>query len=540
MVFNLQQKLMSLSVPTPTAKELANQINTGVYNYKRLMWASIPEQLAKYLADSLSAGTFSATKAVEYGMIPQVATLIAGGGGTISAPSGFDFAPGYILSRAGNGSISHDYQPLTKIPAIDATYYWNPISGSDASDGLTPITAKRLLSTILALTPAGSTMEIVPVLAADAIVKSTIGWFSVQPTKNVVIRNQTGKKLRLLAVSSTVPTWVVNGTFSNVYSATVAAPVSVVDLSISAQPTIVIPSGKAVNVDGTWRIGDGVTPITINSVPAEFDVARQVASLAAVAAASGSSWFHDGTQLHAKARDGRALIGDANFLPTVASANGRMGAQNNQIIYVDGIDFIGGTPFNTSQPSTVTGQKLYLNNGSLQAGGTGNGGLSAASTVNATLYRMGVYNCRLDGFNWHSNEADGTTPGTSPMFSEIECVAKGNGTTGSSGTSDNASTAHDWVRGVRVNSLYLNSDDRVIADVDHSQTWNLGCFIGQAVQTAPGKETVNALGTAEVWLDTCVLGIGPNTDAQVDVGAALRYHAMTAPVNAGAGLIEAY
>lgn len=100
MVFNLQQKLMSLSVPTPTAKELANQINTGAYNYKRLMWASIPEQLAKYLASSLAAGTFSATKAVEHGMIPQVATLIAGEGVPLpSIPGSANF------TRAANSNI---------------------------------------------------------------------------------------------------------------------------------------------------------------------------------------------------------------------------------------------------------------------------------------------------------------------------------------------------------------------------------------------------------------------------------------------------
>lgn len=79
MAFNFQQRLMSLSVATPTAKELAVQIGSGVYNWQRLMWCDIPETLAKYLAASLENDTFDPVKATEYGMIPAVALLIKNG-----------------------------------------------------------------------------------------------------------------------------------------------------------------------------------------------------------------------------------------------------------------------------------------------------------------------------------------------------------------------------------------------------------------------------------------------------------------------------
>lgn len=78
MAFNLQQQLMQLSVPGPTAKELANQINSGVYSAQRLIWAGIPQALSFYLAESLSASNYDPNRAVELGMIPAVAVLVKG------------------------------------------------------------------------------------------------------------------------------------------------------------------------------------------------------------------------------------------------------------------------------------------------------------------------------------------------------------------------------------------------------------------------------------------------------------------------------
>lgn len=90
LAFNLQQQLMSLSMPSATAKELALQITNETYSQNRLAWAGIPVALAMYLATSLKDGTYDAVKAVALGMIPAIAALLAGlGVGVWRSASGF-------------------------------------------------------------------------------------------------------------------------------------------------------------------------------------------------------------------------------------------------------------------------------------------------------------------------------------------------------------------------------------------------------------------------------------------------------------------
>lgn len=76
MPFSTAQRLQSLGVATPLARELGAQIDSGTYNYRRLMWSGMPVQLAQIVATT----PFNAIKAVELGMIPDVAKIRAGGG----------------------------------------------------------------------------------------------------------------------------------------------------------------------------------------------------------------------------------------------------------------------------------------------------------------------------------------------------------------------------------------------------------------------------------------------------------------------------
>lgn len=77
MPFSTAQRLQSLGVATPLARELGAQIDSGTYNYSRLMWSGMPVQLAQIVATT----PFNAIKAVELGMIPDVAKIRAGAAG---------------------------------------------------------------------------------------------------------------------------------------------------------------------------------------------------------------------------------------------------------------------------------------------------------------------------------------------------------------------------------------------------------------------------------------------------------------------------
>lgn len=86
MAQSLTQRMMELGVPYVMANEIVKQIDAGVYNWQRLMNSGWVPDLARYMARTLADGSFKPTKAVEYSMIPAVATLIQGGGAARYAP----------------------------------------------------------------------------------------------------------------------------------------------------------------------------------------------------------------------------------------------------------------------------------------------------------------------------------------------------------------------------------------------------------------------------------------------------------------------
>lgn len=75
-VYDNAQKLQSLGVATPLARELRDQITANVGNYRRLQELGMPEMLAKYVADSITTGPMVATKAVAYSLPPDVARIL--------------------------------------------------------------------------------------------------------------------------------------------------------------------------------------------------------------------------------------------------------------------------------------------------------------------------------------------------------------------------------------------------------------------------------------------------------------------------------
>ncbi len=148
-------------------------------------------------------------------------------------------------------------------------------------------------------------------------------------------------------------------------------------------------------------------------------------------------------------------------------------------------------------------------------------------------------------------EGNGTTTGTSPNCLEIGCAAIGNGLTGSGGSSDNASTAHDQCNVIRVNCVYVNSADRALIDIDNAHSWNLGLFVGQSVTGNTGGESIvvggGVSGTAsKMWIDSCFAPSGSFSRwasiTPTAGSAALNYFNSGAVVNSGSntGSVTAY
>lgn len=459
---------------------------------------------------------------------------------TIEVPRGLRLTSiPFALRRGGDGAIRHDFDPTSMIATPTVTYYVNPLTGSDGNAGTSSGAALGNLSTALAKVDADQI--IITGLTGDYIAIGAKAWNNVQANRSLSILNRTGYRF-ICTQSAGVPTWTVNGTYSNVYQATVTAANagSVSDLLSSSAPAFSAPS------DMTPAMAANVASV-IAACPKGYRHLVKVASVAAVAAQAGT-WYHDGTTtLYVRAHDDRNLVGDTKMLPMVASVtNGRWKPNmNNMGVYVEGIDFVGGpNPFLTDAPATVTGQVLVFNGCSFQGGGsvTGNGiSIKSASTV--YLYRCTASGNWSDGFNYHSPESDGTTPGTSPTVYEIECLSYGNGVTGSVGISDNGSTAHDFCNVLRINSAHLPSDDSTVVDINSAQSWNIGVYADQAFTVGSARQNFKAANSAVMLLDQCYARAGANERWLSETSTTVLKHSNSGPVAngaAGLGVVRAY
>lgn len=417
---------------------------------------------------------------------------------TIPVPAGFRWSSPPITPKRLSGAISTAFDITTLIPAVTKKYYLDPVNGLDTNTGANPSGGApngplQHLSVALAKSDVDQ-IEITG-LTADYVALTSFAWNNVQPTRSLSVLNRTGFRFISMQVSSgTLPTWTVNGSFANVYQCarTAANSSSVVDLLTSSTPQYVNQGGTTVNAP---------------NVPKRFRTLVNVASIAAVAATAGT-WFNDATNTYVRSFDDRNLIGDTKMFPCATVNNGRFPSVNNCVIYVENVDFVGGIPFRMLMASTVTGTVAAFNKCTFQGGGgSATNGLNIACFGTVYSVNCGAYDNWLDGFSYHSNESDGTTVNTSPSCIEIGCCAVGNGLTGSGGSSDNCSSAHDQTNLIRVNPVYITTADRSLIDIDNAQSWNLGGFIGQSVIGNTGGENIVCGGgvaatTTKMWLDT--------------------------------------
>lgn len=163
-------------------------------------------------------------------------------------------------------------------------------------------------------------------------------------------------------------------------------------------------------------------------------------------------------------------------------------------IYLQNLELIGGS--RNIRFQTSTGKFILKDikaSYSVQSNGNGiemiGGNYSISENVEVSQSMM-------DGFNYHIG-----ANGELPYFIEINCIGRDNGfEKGTSGQkSNNGSTAHDGVKGIRLNGIYTRNDGGNIADVnEHTHTLNLGCNISESYQ--PYSAIVSE---ADVYLEFC-------------------------------------
>ena len=147
-------------------------------------------------------------------------------------------------------------------------------------------------------------------------------------------------------------------------------------------------------------------------------------------------------------------------------------------IYLENIELIGGRRTLRLDSSTGT---LVLNNCKLSYSIQSNGnGIEMIGGKYAISKSTEISKQMMDGFNYHKG-----ANGELPYFIEIDCVGRDNGIMrgGGGSRSDNGSTAHDGIKGIRINGLYVRNDGGNLADVNTgTETLNLGCVTSDGLQ----------------------------------------------------------
>ena len=202
-----------------------------------------------------------------------------------------------------------------------------------------------------------------------------------------------------------------------------------------------------------------------------------------------NSWYTDGTKVFVNIGE----VPTNAIVPLLPSDLLRYTSITNNF-YVENINLYGSARparFELKGTNTV----VFKNVGFFYSTATNGNGLEVVGGKLAI-----VENCRalcnnMDGFNYHIG-ADGSKPG----IIEINSVGYENGIEkGTAGNkSNNGSTIHDGLKGVRVNCSYGRNDGGNVADVNvGTESWNLGVVAFESYQNTDFL----AVDGAKIWLD---------------------------------------
>mgnify|MGYP002133181956 CR=1 FL=1 len=415
-------------------------------------------------------------------------------GSRVVMPAAFPSLPaswGEIICR-GRGAYDVTGDLAARRIADGGNVRWLDPNGSDTANGLTEGTAKQTWAGVRA-TFALNTPVTVFIKPGTY---SAWGAASVYQNANLIA---VGGRARFSAAVTGL-SWAANGTYPNVYQATVAAPYAVVDEAQLDAERI-----------ATW--------LTLQ------------ASLAAVDAAPGS-YYASGGVLYVRTADSRAPDASLLVLPT--------GALNgvtllDPSVFASGIDWIGGQRAFTAQAAAAFTafdcRFLY--------GETG--GYYANSCLDSVLV-----NCEAHGIV-NGDGYDYTAVG---KHLELRCRGRRNGApwAASSGI-NNASSAHGATV-VRLSGYYGNSDGPNVADAVSSYSFSAGCRIETSRDDSGPTQQCNVVADssgggagAKIWLLDCGLGgAGIAADLRPSL-AADRIYVRNSPYGrtpSGAGVVEAW
>lgn len=344
-------------------------------------------------------------------------------------PSNFNLTNHVLNGKVytdGKGVFGTDLDVSTLKNPTGKTYYVSG-SGSNTNDGLSASSPLADLYTAMTKTDVDTVM----VDGKYSYYRTAAGYMMGTVKKNINIIGYNGKP-RIAAAD------LLNFTKSDGYTNVYQAPRSAV--------------ARVVNVNKKDANGDYLELKKVNSI-AEVD-------------STPNSWYTASNVVYVN--QDNSVVKKEDIICLLGVDLFKINGDYN--VYLENLEFLGG--LRNVRYETSTG-KIVLNNVklsySVQSNGNGLemvGGTYAVSNACESSKQM------MDGFNYHKG-----ANGELPYFVEIDCVGRDNGfEMGTAGSkSNNGSTAHDGIKGIRLNGLYARNDGGNVADVNAgTQTWNLG------------------------------------------------------------------
>lgn len=198
-------------------------------------------------------------------------------------------------------------------------------------------------------------------------------------------------------------------------------------------------------------------------------------------------------------------------------------------LYIEGINFFGGTPATMlfSSSTTFKESSVYAKNCNFlyaYDSALGKDAVSIRGAKNAYFVGCSAQHSSKDGFNYHSFN------GVIPNFIEIDCKGANNGIDGIALSKDekwqNGSTSHDGVKGIRINGVYYNNFGGNVTDVhDDTVTLNISCKAFDSAYNGD-MEDVNADFLAQqsgttMYLENCI-AFGSKTSVSAVKGSKIK------------------
>lgn len=180
------------------------------------------------------------------------------------------------------------------------------------------------------------------------------------------------------------------------------------------------------------------------------------------------TWFTDGTSIYIRRLNDSVIDSDILIPLNVGATLFKM--LNDTKLMFENICF---TSRHTSNPSfsiknTSNVGHLIMKNCSVLGSSDGNG-IEAYNVKHSWLFDCISKNSFRDGFNYHN-----TIDGKNSFVFEYNCVAYDNGLRSPNGN-NNATTAHDGINILRINSKGWNTKGPVLADIQGCYSINYDC-----------------------------------------------------------------